>query len=307
MPISRKRYFSVDDFEIGVTPSQLKRLAKARQLEYLTWWFGIMFEDPANQTPYNSEDGGYQYIWGGPYDASDELNGEFGHLVSEEVIERAVAEVEEGGVEWAPGPEHPDHQQGAQDYAESRAADDEDEEYDIGFDLREIQSRLDLGARPQYGDDWERRRRLQILRDMDELQFELPKDGKHGGIGHNQPPSDLRITEEDTAKVLEAIVVIQTELTKAEPDAKEVVKSTSLLQSIWNGLTKHASMTAEEFSKNFGKAAGIAAGTAVGAAVGAGIIAGGVALGGGGGEMIELLGGVVQSLGEWLQHVMSPV
>ena len=32
------------------------------------------FEDPANETPYESSEGGYIYIWGGPYDALEQLS-----------------------------------------------------------------------------------------------------------------------------------------------------------------------------------------------------------------------------------------
>lgn len=305
MPRTSKRYFSEDDFEIGVTPSQLKRLAKARQIEYLTCWFARMFEDPANQTPYNSEDGGYQYIWGGPYDARDELGDEFGGIVSDDIIEQAASEVENDGVEWAPGPDHPDHQRAAEDFAESERG-EEDTGYDLGFDLGEIEARLDRGVKPQYGDEWERRRRLQILRDIDELQFMLPKNGEHGGMGHNQPPSGSRITEEDTADVMEAVVVIRTELEKDEPDAKDVVKSASLLQKILEGLVKHLGMAGGEFMKNFGGAAGTAAGTAVGVGIGGAIVAVSAAAFGVGDDLVGVLGGVVQSVGQWLQHVTLP-
>tara|TARA_R110002124_G_scaffold16882_7_gene71437 strand:- start:4839 stop:5759 length:921 start_codon:yes stop_codon:yes gene_type:complete len=305
LPRSRKRYFSEDDFEIGVTPSQLKRTAKTRQLEYLTWWFRRMFEDPANQTPYNSEDGGYQYIWGGPYDARDELGNEFGGVVSDEVIEQVASEVENDGAEWAPGSDHPDHQRAREDFAEAER-EEEDETYDLGFDLEEIEGRLDRGVKPQYGDDWERLRRLQILRDIDELQFMLPKDGEHGGMGHNQPPRDSRITDEDTAGVLEAVVVIRSELEKDEPDAKAVVKSAGLLQKILEGLARHLGTAAGEFTKNFGGAAGTAAGTAVGVGIGGGIVAAGAATFGMGDDLMSVLGGVVQSVGLWLQHVTLP-
>ena len=65
----RTRYFSEDDFEHGVTPSRLKRLGKAKQRKYMLYWFRERFEDPVEETPYNSREGGYLYIWGGPYDA----------------------------------------------------------------------------------------------------------------------------------------------------------------------------------------------------------------------------------------------
>lgn len=80
-----------------------------RQVEYMAAWFHNLFEDPANETPYESREGGYQYVWGGPYEAEEELREEFEGVASEEAIEAAVEEVERGGIlEWAPSSNHPD-------------------------------------------------------------------------------------------------------------------------------------------------------------------------------------------------------
>ncbi len=73
-----QRYYSDEDIERGVTRSELKRMGRERQKEYIRHWFHSNFEDPAQETPYNSREGGYLYIWGGPYNAHDELYGEFG-------------------------------------------------------------------------------------------------------------------------------------------------------------------------------------------------------------------------------------
>jgi hypothetical protein len=40
-------------------------------------WFFENFEDPAEETPFESAEGGYQYIWGGPYNANEELQAAF--------------------------------------------------------------------------------------------------------------------------------------------------------------------------------------------------------------------------------------
>ena len=88
----RRRYFTEDDLEIGVTRTQLRRMPREEQLRYMIYWFREYFEDPANQTPYNSDEGGYLYIWGGPYDANDQIGGEFGGFVPDDVIEEAIRE-----------------------------------------------------------------------------------------------------------------------------------------------------------------------------------------------------------------------
>lgn len=65
-------------------------------------WFRARFEDPAERMPYDSGEGGYIWIWGGPYDAGDELFGEFGEYVPTEVIERLVSDLNDESFLWAP-------------------------------------------------------------------------------------------------------------------------------------------------------------------------------------------------------------
>ena len=116
------------------------------QIAYLVHWFGGMFEDPANETPYESREGGYQYVWGGPYEAQDEIDREFGGLVSEDVIDSVVSEIErDGTVYWAPGPNHPNQRARAEE-----AMAEEDDPPLPGLD--EIRARLDGGVRPRFGD-----------------------------------------------------------------------------------------------------------------------------------------------------------
>ncbi len=63
-------------------------------------WFLNNFEDPVHRTPH--DEGEYVFIWGGPYDAQEELEGAFGHIAPPELIEAAVAQVEHVSTLWAP-------------------------------------------------------------------------------------------------------------------------------------------------------------------------------------------------------------
>jgi hypothetical protein len=65
-------------------------------------WFFRNFEDPAHHTPYISAEGGYQYIWGGPYDTRDIIENVFADSASEELITAAIEEIENEGFEWVP-------------------------------------------------------------------------------------------------------------------------------------------------------------------------------------------------------------
>ena len=72
-------------------------------------WFRSRYEDPAVRTPYESREGGYQYIWGGPYDALDELASEFGDIVPEPVIISLASDLSAESWEWARIPSEDDY------------------------------------------------------------------------------------------------------------------------------------------------------------------------------------------------------
>lgn len=75
--------------------------SKANQLEVMRNWFYEHYEDPVNACPYNSREGGYAYIYGGPYDADEELQGYFGGFVKDDYIQELVDELQEDCFEWS--------------------------------------------------------------------------------------------------------------------------------------------------------------------------------------------------------------
>ena len=78
--------------------------------EAMRVWFETRYWDPANNTPYNSREGGYLYIHGGPYDAEEELYRKFGREFSDELIRAVIDDVESDGItEWAPIHTEPDY------------------------------------------------------------------------------------------------------------------------------------------------------------------------------------------------------
>src|SRR4051812_5754146 len=90
----------VDDVGPSDAPD-LEGLEAEAKVEAMVEWFRQNFEDPANSTPY--DEGEYVYIWGGPYDARDEIEGYFGDQALEEEIEEAVDRVQSDGTfDWAP-------------------------------------------------------------------------------------------------------------------------------------------------------------------------------------------------------------
>ena len=81
---------------------QLRSLPGEQQRQVMESWFRSRYEDPAQDTPYDSEEGGYVWISGGPFDAQDELRGEFEGIVPDEVIAQLADHLSGESPEWAP-------------------------------------------------------------------------------------------------------------------------------------------------------------------------------------------------------------
>lgn len=81
----------------------LRSASEEHQLIAIRAWFRSRYCDPAIETAYNSREGGYLYVDGGPYNPSIELHGRFGDIVDDTLIEQVVGEmVGEVGDQWAP-------------------------------------------------------------------------------------------------------------------------------------------------------------------------------------------------------------
>ena len=85
-----------------------RKLSKEEALVEMEMWFYSNYDDPANLCPYETKEGGYQYIWGGPYDADEELQSEFGGYVRDSVIEELVDKLNDVCLEWSGCPDEPD-------------------------------------------------------------------------------------------------------------------------------------------------------------------------------------------------------
>jgi len=86
-------------------PPIRKRLIKSSSSRKVTIqemheWFLANYEDPANGVPYESREGGYQYIFGGPYDPMDVLQDEFPDVEFKLIEEAAHSIYANYGGEW---------------------------------------------------------------------------------------------------------------------------------------------------------------------------------------------------------------
>ncbi len=100
--MKRKKTSYYDDGRGGrLSAWMLRRANRQRKLEVMKAWFHKHYEDPVEGCPYESSSGGYQYIYGGPYDAHDELSSEFGGLVQDSLIEELADELSNITTDWS--------------------------------------------------------------------------------------------------------------------------------------------------------------------------------------------------------------
>lgn len=92
-----------DEYKKEIDDSWLAEAEEPDQVAAIVQWFNARFWDPANDTPYMSSEGGYIWVNGGPYDASEQIEGRFSGVASEEAIESAIEHVQSDGIyDWAP-------------------------------------------------------------------------------------------------------------------------------------------------------------------------------------------------------------
>lgn len=169
-------------------PPSLEGLEFDDRIEVMAEWFRENFEDPAQETPYESAEGGYQYIWGGPYDAREELVDAFPEAAEEEV-QAAVEEVQSDGLfDWAPA---------------GRRIQPEDESYVPDIEEPPLAEQLAaLGGRLDVVEAW-----------LNALEKPI------GGMGHNRPPIEFQLApdDQDIADLRNSIVELRLELAKPDP------------------------------------------------------------------------------------------
>jgi hypothetical protein len=187
-------------------------MSREERIQAMVEWFSENYTDPVNNSPYISAEGGYQYIWGGPYDAREELSDNFGRFVSEDEIEEAAKEVEaEGTTDWTAS----DNRLVEEDYedepAETSSVESLPEDHERGEKALALRKELDVLE--QAIREWKKDRPL---------------------LGHNQPPEAISdgLTFAEVAEAEAAISSVRLELDKAEPSPASAQKAESLFRRI---------------------------------------------------------------------------
>lgn len=102
---TKETYYTDPDVEGGqyqhtISRTALGKMGKKRQRDVMRHWFYERYEDPVNSQPYESREGGYIFVNGGPYDAREELEAEFSPLVKQAVIDELANELEDECLYW---------------------------------------------------------------------------------------------------------------------------------------------------------------------------------------------------------------
>lgn len=250
MAKTTKRYVTPDN-PVGFTPSQFKRLSRQAKLEVMETWFRWNYEDPVHRTPYESAEGGYIYVFGGPFQAQDVLDEEFGDIASESLISELVDNLETECHEWT----HTD------------AWDDpygDEPEADQGDLLERVAERLARNIQPHFGDGYERQGRKAALDALAELREELDRQ-RAIGIGHNNPPEDIaeHLPAEDQRALSASVSELQGALEVEKPNLALVVEQTSALRvalgKLLGWVGKKIDKGVDEFVSTVAKGFGVAA------------------------------------------------
>ncbi|RZK03363.1 MAG: hypothetical protein EOO76_02910 [Novosphingobium sp.] len=174
------------------SPPSLDGLEREERIEVMRDWFLANFEDPSQNTPHDSGEGGFQYIWGGPYDASDEIGSAFPDAEEDEIEEAVDLVQEEGTYDWAPV-----------NFGDDEGLDEPD------FRLEPLSERLDALAGQLSQIEGHVAELVRIVRDG---------NGVSPGMGHNRPP-ELLEDDLDLGEIQESIEDVRAELAKPSREA----------------------------------------------------------------------------------------
>lgn len=213
-------------------PPTLLGLSTDEAVDAIKEWFFSNFEDPAESTPYESAEGGYQYIWGGPYDTRDIIENVFYRRTRRAVTEAAIEELDRESFEWVPN-------------SSRRQPPEEDE--DLGDVASTQQERHAL--------------MLMQIGEIEQLLAQIPE--LPAGIGHNRPPEPLDIeplNTEDRAEISSALAVLKSQPVKPDDGGKAaevaLARFETKREKLGNWLAKQGEIFASEAIKEAGKEVG---------------------------------------------------
>jgi len=197
-------------------------------VELIKQWFFENFEDPAHNTPYESAEGGYQYIWGGPYNTRDIIGNIFADTASDELIEAAIKEVESEGFEWVPNEAR-------------RQPPEEDEPPEPPLeDASALHAEM-----------------LRRISKLERTMAQMPSVSP--GIGHNHPPDPIEsfaLTVADQAEITAAVEVLRAQPIEPQDGGKTAAEAAQTLKFKGEKISTWLSTQADNFVSEAVKEAG---------------------------------------------------
>lgn len=174
----------VEDFDISLVhepddyeeePNEQEDDSPSAAVAEIKDWFARNYEDPAQSLPYNSREGGYLWIRGGPYSALQVIEEQFGTAYPFGLLEEVARDIvdDAGGLdEWSPIDDP-----------------DRDDFKDVFAAVQSPEARRQAALRVQ-NTARELRTLLAPLIEI-ERETELLELGGLPGLGHNQPPGPI--------------------------------------------------------------------------------------------------------------------
>ncbi len=137
---SERPRFRNAEYYSSFTLEELGNANRETQKEVMRNWFFDNYEDPVERTPYESREGGYIYIWGGPYKADWEISGVFEGYIPDDVIQELVDELEYYCSDWTSAPRDDDYD----DYYSSVLLSNPEFHKDLVESLERVNTLLDV-------------------------------------------------------------------------------------------------------------------------------------------------------------------
>lgn len=203
-----------------VTPpnADISKLNGDELVEAVKDWFFDNFEDPVENTPYDSREGGYQYIWGGPYETHEIIADHFPGI-PEDVAETIIQELERTTNEWT--------------VSDRRLYDEDPPEPSPYEDIQSALDRLEDALRQVH-------------------PFSSAIGGNHPPDEIGVPP----YRDEDKRSIVQAIEILRAPEQELDTKPEEVEKAAEELKTVGEKLVDYLKQQGEHFSESFSKEVG---------------------------------------------------
>lgn len=126
-------------------------------------------------------------------------------------------------------------------------------------DLARMRALISQQSATNLGSDGEVAARKRVLDEIEQLLGSLPPTSPKAGIGHNQPPDEFALDEEQISEVRTNVEALRVEASSTTPNLGVVVEQASVIRNALGWAAGKADLTASEFCKKFGSALGVGA------------------------------------------------